>query len=239
MTVPLKRLERPRSLHLSVLNSIKNSILENNLEPGDPLPPETELARQLGVSRNSVREAAKALESLGILEMRHGSGLFVRDFSFEPLLENLPYGLLFDLRQLEDLLEVRRVLETGMIGSALRKSSAEQLVGLQQLVEKMRARAEQEQSFLEEDHEFHQKLFENLDNKILMKILDSFWLVFKITSDYVSIWDTDPMRTYRNHAAILDAIRASDVEQARIALERHYDDLEGRLERAQQERESL
>jgi len=236
MTVPLKRLDRPRSLYRSVLGSIKNYILENKLQPGDPLPPENELARQLGVSRNSVREAAKALESLGILEARHGSGLFVRGFSFDPLLENLPYGLLFDLHQMVDLLEVRRVLETGMIGTALRGASAEQVMGLQQLVEKMRARAEQEQTFIEEDREFHRKLFENLDNQILLKILDSFWLVFQITSDYVSIWDTDPMRTYRNHAAILDAIRARDVEQARIALERHYDDLEGRLERAQKER---
>src|SRR6195952_121448 len=111
MLQPLKRLERPLFYRI-VQDALKNYILEKNLKPGDPLPAETELARQLGISRNSLREAAKALESVGILETRQGSGLFVREFSFEPLLENMSYGLLFDLRQLAELLQVAKSWKT-------------------------------------------------------------------------------------------------------------------------------
>ena len=90
---PMTPLKRPPPLHVSVRESLRRHIDENRLEAGDPLPPEGDLAQQLGVSRNSVREAIKALESLGVLEMRRGVGVFVKAFSFEPLLENLTYGL--------------------------------------------------------------------------------------------------------------------------------------------------
>src|ERR1700712_4210446 len=141
MIQPLKRLERPLFFRI-VQDSLKNYILENNLKPGDPLPAETELARQLGISRNSLREAAKALEAVGILETRQGSGLFVREFSFEPLLENMSYGLLFDLRQLAELLQVRKILESGLINDAIQKMSEEQLMKLHDLLDKMRIKAE-------------------------------------------------------------------------------------------------
>ena len=85
--------------------------MENRLAAGAPLPPEGELAQQLGVSRNSVREGVKALESLGILEMRRGVGVFVKAFSFEPLLANLTYGLGDALTQIADVIAVRRALE--------------------------------------------------------------------------------------------------------------------------------
>jgi len=84
--------------------SLRSYILENQLPSGAPLPPENELARRLGVSRSAVREAVKGLESLGLIEIRHGSGLFVGSFSFEPLLNNLPYTLVSNLKELSDLL---------------------------------------------------------------------------------------------------------------------------------------
>jgi len=95
----IKPLARPPLLHVSVQESLKSYIDDNALAPGAPLPPENDLAQQLGVSRNSVREAIKALESLGILETRRGIGVFVKAFSFEPLLANLAYGLGGALRE--------------------------------------------------------------------------------------------------------------------------------------------
>ncbi len=76
-----RKLKRPQFLYQAVQDEVKAYILEQSLMPGDALPPETELAEQLGVSRNSVREAIKSLETLGIVEARTGAGLFVRNFS--------------------------------------------------------------------------------------------------------------------------------------------------------------
>jgi DNA-binding FadR family transcriptional regulator len=238
MQETVKQVERSTVLYRSVQDFVKNYILDNNLRAGDPLPPETELSRQLGVSRNSVREAVKALESLGVLETRHGSGLFVREFSFEPLLENLPYALLFDLQQLADLQEVRRLLEVGIIEDALQTMTDQQTANLQGVIEKMHAQAKRGQSVFEEDREFHRVLFQHLDNQVLSKLLDIFWETFHKAAILTDVErDADPMRNYRNHAAILEAIQARDVAQARSALHQHYTDFESRLRRAQQTQE--
>jgi DNA-binding FadR family transcriptional regulator len=234
MEQPLKQVERTTVLYRSVQGFVKNYILDNNLRAGDSLPPETELSRQLGVSRNSVREAVKALESLGVLETRHGSGLFVRGFSFEPLLENLPYALLFDLQQLADLQEVRRLLEVGVIEEAVQTISNGQLAQLQGVIDEMHARAQRGQNVFEEDKEFHRVLFQHLNNQVLSKLLDIFWETFHKASILTAVErDANPMRNYRNHAAILEAILGRDVAQARTALYQHYADFERRLQKAQ------
>lgn len=111
----MKPLTRAPLLHVSVQESLRAYIDDNGLAPGTLLPAEGELATQLGVSRNSLREGIKALESLGVLETRRGVGIFVKAFSFEPLLDNLAYGLGGALRQIEEVLEIRRTLEVGLI----------------------------------------------------------------------------------------------------------------------------
>jgi DNA-binding FadR family transcriptional regulator len=229
----LKPLARQRLLHHSVQDAVRDFILDNKLQAGDPLPPETDLARQLGVSRNSVREAVKALESLGILESRRGSGLFVRAFSFAPLLENLHYGLLFDLRELAELLEVRRVLETGLIGSAMAAMPETALAALRDDVTAMKERAGRGEGFEEEDRRFHQILFEPLGNRTVLKLLDTFWLTYREASRHADMRNPDPVSTAKDHAAIYEAVAAGDIEEARTALDQHYAGVARRLARAQ------
>ena len=82
-------------LNQAVQERVKDYITDNHLEPGDPLPAEAQLAADLGVSRGSVREAIKSLESLGIVEVRHGSGIYVRRFNFDSIFNLLSYGVIF------------------------------------------------------------------------------------------------------------------------------------------------
>lgn len=233
MQTRLKPLVRPALLHHSVQDAIRAFILDNKLRAGDPLPPETDLARQLGVSRNSVREAVKALESLGILETRRGSGLFVRAFSFDPLLANLSYGLLFDLRELAELLEIRRTLETGLIGATMRVMPSTAVDELGAVVSAMAELANRGENFADEDRRFHQILFEPLGNLTLLKLLDVFWLTYREASRHTDMRNPDLIPTYEDHASIFEAVAARDVEEARAALDRHYAGLAGRLARAQ------
>lgn len=235
---PLKPIKRAPLLYHTVQEAIQTYIIEGNLKAGDALPPEAELARQLQVSRNSVREGVKALESVGILETRRGSGVFVKGFSFDALLDTLPYGLLYELEQLVDLLDIRRVLETGMIESSMETLTERDLVKLRNVVARMRLSAEQGNAFPEEDREFHHLLFARLDNKVLLELLDVFWLAFRKAVDRttVDIVDHNPLQTYRDHALILDTIVRKDVEQARQALTQHYENVAERLRNAQEER---
>jgi DNA-binding FadR family transcriptional regulator len=242
MVKALKPLTRAPLLYVSVQDAIKDYIFENNLQPGDPLPSENELSDQLGVSRNSVREAVKSLISLGVVDSRRGSGLFVQSFSLNPLLDSLPYALMSDLRALEELLDVRRILEGAMIGEAIATFSEADLHYFDDLLARMYVFAQQGVPCLREDREFHQRLFINVGNQVLLKLLDIFWIVFRKAAQHADVIDVRPMSTYNDHVAIVEAIKARDVDAARAALERHYDknrhddSLRGRLERMKQER---
>lgn len=221
----VRPVRRSATLHVSVQESIQEYIRRNHLKPNDLLLPETELARQLGVSRTSVREAIKALESAGVVATQRGTGVRVASFSFRPVLDKLPYGLIDDagLTELAELLDIRQILESVMFDQALARLGEPERQSLTQVVDRMRERAERGESFPEEDREFHRLLFSGLQNKTLLRLLDVFWLTFTRTMDVIDLRDPDPMKTYRDHSAIMDAIVAGDHERARAALvDRHY-----------------
>ena len=218
----IKPLDRPPLLHVTVQETLKGYIEANGLRAGDPLPPESVLAQQLGVGRNSVREAIKALESLGILETRRGIGVFVAAFSFQPLLDNLAYGLRDELRDVEELREIRRVLETGLIDKTIAMISEEDLAELREVTARMKSRAERIESFAAEDQHFHQLLFRCQNNQMLSALIDIFWIAFTKASNFNNLENPNPLNTWRDHHEIVEAIAAKDVERARNRLNDHY-----------------
>lgn len=218
----IKPLTRPPSLHSSVQDALRSYIEDNGLQGGQPLPPETFLAQQLGVSRNSMREAIKSLESLGILETRRGIGVFVKEFSFQPLLDNLAYGLGSGLRDIEELREIRRVLETGLIGRTVEMIPEEDIAALRAVTEQMHARALKGESFAEEDQQFHHLLFRCQNNRMLNSLIEVFWRAFYKVSDFANLENSDPVATWRDHHEIVEAIAARDVARARARLDEHY-----------------
>ena len=226
----LKALKQRQLLYQAVQEEVKAYIIRYDLKPGDALPPETELAQQLSVSRNSVREAIKALEALGILEARAGSGLFVRDFSFDPIVNNLAYAMLFDVKQLTDFLEVRFHIEYGMSQKVVEMLTPDQLERLRDLLGQMRKSAERGIYSDEADRAFHRHLYDNVNNLLVWKILDIFWAVLKQAQAQAQLpGPQDPMETYRAHLPIIQALEARDVEAMRTATKNHYIGIERRL----------
>ena len=226
-----RKLKRPQLLYQVVQDEVKSYIIEHALVPGDALPPETELAEQLGVSRNSVREAVKSLETLGIVEAKTGAGLFVRNFSFDPLLENLAYGLMFDLQDLADILEVRFHIEHSMIDQVVGAVTAEQIAELRTILTRMATAVAQDKSYADEDRLFHRTLWSNVHNRSVGKIVDIFWMVFaqaRRRSDVPA--NPDHEAIYQWHVAIVDALEAGDVEAARVAMVCHYGNIQTLLE---------
>lgn len=219
----IKPLSRAPLLHVSVQESLRAYIDDNSLQAGAPLPPEGDLALQLGVSRNSVREGIKALESVGVLESRRGVGVFVKAFSFEPLLENLAYGLGGALKQIEEVIVIRRTLEVGLIDKTLEAIGPDDIRELREVLEKMRIHAERNEAFVEEDKLFHTLLFRCQKNETLVRLIEVFWMAFYKASNFVNLENTDPMQTWRDHKAIVDAVEAGNLEDARGHLDRHYE----------------
>jgi len=236
---PFKRVRRKQLLYQLAQEEIKSYIIEHSLKPGDPLPPETDLAQQLGIGRNSVREAVKALEALGILEARAGAGLFVRSFSFDSILDNLAYGLHFEIKKLSDVLEVRYHIEYGMVPRVIESQTPEQLQRLRGMLVQMREVAERGQYSAEYDEIFHRLLHENDDNSVLLKILDVFWAIYRQAQEKVSMPEpADPLDTYQRHADLVQALEARDIEAMQTAMARHRKGVDTRvrmLEQAQRQ----
>ena len=226
---PIQPIKLPPLINDQVQEALKQYILDNHLQNGDKLPSENALSRQLGVSRNSVREAVQSLASLGILEVRRGSGLYVKGFTLQPLIDNLQYSVLFDLRELEDLLQVREVLESGMVDLALQRLTSDRLMLLDTLVEQMRHNARSGIPLVEPDRAFHIELFRPVDNAILIQLQEIFWSTLRKALNQTQIADSNPVRTAEAHAAIVAAVRTEDAAAVRRALAQHYEDIKKRL----------
>jgi DNA-binding FadR family transcriptional regulator len=228
---PIKPVKQRLLLYEVVQEEIKNHIIQNELKPGDKLPPETELAQQLGVSRNSVREAVKALEMLDIVETRSGAGLFVGNFSFDALLENVGYGIMFNLTELADILEVRFYVEYGMIPRAAAAVTSDQLAELRHIVDEMRSAAQEGEYIAENDRLFHQTLWMHVENSVAAKILDVFWHIFYLARRQSAIPEpADLMRTVERHVRILEALEKRDVIALQESMVEHYDGIKSRLQ---------
>lgn len=205
---------------------IKRYIEAHHLKQGDRLPPENKLAEDLGISRPSLREAVKALESLGIIESRHGDGIFVKPFSFDSVLENLPYSMISSEAQITDLLYVRTFLEIGAIPSVLRFIQPENIRTLRSLADSMMHKASLQQSFAEEDRAFHAEMYRCLDNQFLLTLIDLFRTIFN--SMYLASGTSENApwaieATAKDRTAIVDMLESRNEKGLLQACTRHFD----------------
>lgn len=227
----IQKLERSPLLFVSVQKSLKEYIVTNKLPPGSPLPSESELAKLLGVGRNSLREAVKALETIGVLETRRGQGIFVSEFSLESLLENMPFDMARSIKNVSEVLELRRILEVNLIRRVAGKISRADIAELKTLLEEMLEKAERGEEFSEEDKEFHNVLYKCIGNRLLLRIMDIFWEVFYKTAGLSGLYTNEPVATYRDHVAIVNAIEKGDPEAAQTSLNQHYEGIAKRVSR--------
>jgi DNA-binding FadR family transcriptional regulator len=210
--------------------AIRDFILRHRLKANDPLPPEGQLAQELGISRTSVREAVKALESLGVLESRSGVGLRVRAFSLQPLVENLGYGIELDDASLLELLHVRRQLEAGFIAEVAPRLTPERLRVLRSVADRMGVRAMRGQDFPEEDQFFHRALYDGVGNRLLTQLVDTFWLVARRMRERARLQaDPDPVRAWEDHRRIVEALESGDGAAAGAAMHAHFAAIAGRI----------
>ncbi|MER6451574.1 FadR/GntR family transcriptional regulator [Streptomyces sp. NPDC059688] len=212
---------------------IKKLIVDRRLPSGAPLPTEPELMEYLGASRNSVREALKALQAMGIVEIRHGFGTYVGSMSFAPMIEGLAFRTVAGHYRGEDsllqLLELREAVETGLVSRLAGRLPEADLVELNALVDRMEQEAAEGTGLAETDRAFHATLYRGLDNVLLSEVLEAFWDAFhRVQRDLVDV-PQDPRVTCRQHREILDAVRSGDSLRAEEAIRDHFGNIRTRL----------
>lgn len=152
---------------------IRAMIQSGELPPGSRLPPENQLATQMGISRSGIREAVKVLESARVLDVRRGDGTYVTSLAPGLLLEGI--GFAFELLQGDTLLEVmeiRRLLEPAATAAAAERITNEQLEELADLMQRMRDVAEDAEKLMHCDIAFHRTVILATGNETLTSLLD-------------------------------------------------------------------
>ena len=208
-------------------NDIMDLILESNLEAGSPLPTEAELCTALGVGRNTLRESLKVLQALGVVEIRHGYGMFVAPTNFDALTSGLAFRGRLSLRQQGkealELVDVRQTLESGLIGQAMSLMTPEHLVRIEDTVHQMEALADQGQALAAVDSEFHRQLFEPLSNELLTHLMSVFWDVYSQIHAASGMKSASLHATALMHREIFEAVRSGDKALASTRINSHFD----------------
>ncbi|MDI5937595.1 FadR/GntR family transcriptional regulator [Micromonospora sp. DH15] len=152
---------------------IRSMIQSGELPPGARLPPEPQLAAQMGLSRSGVREAVKVLESARVLDVRRGDGTYVTSLAPRLLLEGL--GVAVELLRddtLLEVMEVRRMLEPVATGLAALRMTDADLDELSRILEEMRAAADDAEKLIRFDTAFHHTVVAATGNETLTSLLD-------------------------------------------------------------------
>ncbi len=198
------------------IEKIKEMIVSGALRPGDRLPKESELAAELGLSRNSLREAVRALSLIRILDVRQGDGTYVTSLDPQLLLEAMSFVV--DFHRDDTVLEflaVRRILEPAATAMAAVRIPADELDALEGKLDALGPTPSVEE-LVASDLEFHRGIVQGSGNSVLCSLLDGLSGPTTRARVWRGLTQEDAIsRTLHEHRAILNALRDRDAEAAR------------------------
>jgi DNA-binding FadR family transcriptional regulator len=209
----------PRRLYLQIAEQLRRLIRKGSIAPGERLPAERELARRLGVSRPSLREALIALEVEGLLDVRVGSGIYVgQGRRGEPIGgDSGPF----------EVIRARLMIEGECAALAAKHGTAAQLRAVREAHASLQREAKRHHNPLDADRAFHVRIAEATGNSALVLVVQTLWdqrvgplyRALETKLEYPAMAGD----TLREHSAVLRAILARDAPAARAAMRRHMD----------------
>ena len=208
-------------LYQQVANQIGDLIRAGEFVAGQRLPPERDLAKLLGASRPVVREALVALEIAGLVEVRGGSGSYVKGPSDVPLTDAGPSPF--------DIVSARILIEGETVFAAASCASDDDLAGIVETVDTMRRQMADGVATFETDRLFHTRIAQATRNTVLAPIVGNLWdsqfaPMFAALSVRTRLRDNQ-VATLRDHARIADALTRHDAPEARAAMREHLTDV--------------
>ncbi|MFC7402731.1 FadR/GntR family transcriptional regulator [Citricoccus sp. GCM10030269] len=213
----MERVERPR-LYEHVVQRLVDFIHDRDLDAGDKLPPERDLARSLGVSRATVAQALVALEVLGVIDVQHGSGAELRYRPSESM-------VLRDVRahtsRLPDIVDARNAVETKMAALAAERRTSEDLEAIDRSLTTMSEDIARGGRGLRGDELFHAAIAQAAHSAVLARMMQHISDLVRETRIESLSQEGRPERSVESHRVIAAAIRAQDSDEAFRAMEEH------------------
>lgn len=217
----------PNRLYENVIEQIMDLIKSDKLKPGDKLPPERELAEKLSISRGSLREAFRVLESKGLIKSKPGGGRFIRELNKEALIDTENIILNLKKSSILELLEAREIFEVKVVEFAAERATAEEVKAIEEIFGRVSKkggteyRDVEDEEKMESDTEFHLAIARASHNFVFVNIIRLHLDLLKETRE--KTWQIPGRREEQQeeHRAIFQAIKEHNSKKAGEAMLRH------------------
>lgn len=216
MLTPIKS----EKVYKIIMKQIKDIVKSGELKRGDKLPSERELALRLNVSRTSVREAIKALETLGLVESKHGGGNYIKNDFEDILLEPLSIAFMLLGSNNSEILELRKVIEPEVAFMAAKNITENEIKELENIIEKL-SKTTDSKICASLDKEFHYVIAKASKNHLLSTIVFSVSSLIEEYIDESKMYKIDREKVINDHKIILEAIISHDSKKAFIESKNH------------------
>lgn len=209
----------------SVVSEVAERLLayftSGDIAPGTRLPAERQLAASLGVGRSAIREALAALEILGIVIVRPGSGTYLRDGVSELLPRTLSWGLMLGEPRTRELVELRSGLEVQAVELAANRVTDAALERMKAQLDVMEANLDNLAAFVEADASFHREIAAASGNMVLEELLQSIRSLLRIWVDRALTDEGHAESAFVEHTAIYQALVARDATVVSLTMRAH------------------
>lgn len=215
--------------YAGIVEQISKLIEQGELKPGERLPSERSLSSALNIGRQSLREALSVLEAIGLLEVRHGIGTFVKQDAMTHL-TTLPKDS-EDLINPFELLEARRVIEVELVSLAAKRATPEQIEGIKNALKALQENEVEGRQAFELDRNVHLSFARGANNEFLYRTMlqmteqmsQQLWIIMKERSfEVLGRGEKD----HKEHEAIFNAIKSRDPKLATQEMLKHLKNIE-------------
>jgi GntR family transcriptional regulator, transcriptional repressor for pyruvate dehydrogenase complex len=216
-----------KKIYEEIVEQISQLLENGSLKPGDKLLSERELAEKLRVSRASVREALRALEMMGFVEIRSGGGTFIKETSAEGIIQPLAMFISIEKGAFFEIYEIRKIFETAAAHLAAERATPMDLAKIEDDLERMKAVMAEDDSEKGEDMDtaFHYSIAEATQNVWLLRLLntisDSIHKTVSVARRQLYMTPGHPQILMEQHTKIYEAIRDKNPNLAEKAMLEH------------------
>jgi GntR family transcriptional repressor for pyruvate dehydrogenase complex len=221
----LKAVEKRRA-YQDVVNQILALIKNNTLKKGDQLPTERDLTETFKVSRTTVREAIRSLESMKLVESRQGNGTYVLLSGKDIEVQHLCTALFHDRDDLREIFHVRNIIEPHIAQLAAERATPAEISELEEIVEQHESHLGSVNQTIETDTAFHMALAGAARNRVMSRLVHALIDLLAESRKVVLQSEQRAVESLRGHKLVLDAIKAKDSVGAREAMRRHLQEIE-------------
>ena len=217
---------KKRRVYEEIVKQIHSLIQKGKLKQGDQLPTERELADTFKVSRTSVREAIRYLESMKLVESRQGDGTYVIASSEEALVQPLASTLFLEKDNIMDIFSIRKIIEPQVAQLAAENATASEINELEEILQEQAKDLASGTGITKTDSEFHNLVTQTAKNRVLERLLLAILdLMAKTREKYLQV-EERAQKSLKGYQEILSAIKARNPVAARQAMRRHLEEVE-------------